>query len=204
MADWLDIAVVGASLYGASQASKGATKAASASAGASDRAAQLTNQQYQQTRQDLAPWRAVGEDALYRQAASMGVIPTAPGVDRYAGFRSSPGYEFALEEGRKARETSAAQRGLLQSGQTLKGLEEYGQNVADQGYQNYLNNLGILSGTGQQATTATGQFGASAAGQQASALQQAGAARASGYLGQSQAIQQGLGDVAGYLGYRYA
>lgn len=204
MSDWLDAGILGLAALSSYQSSRAAGSAANAQADAANRAAELSQSQFALTRQDLAPWRAVGEDALYRQAASLGIIPTAPGFDRNEIFRDSPGYQFALDEGQKAIETSAAQRGMLQSGQTLKGLQDYGQNMADQRYQQYLNNLGLMSGTGQQTATQVGQFGAQSAGAQGAAAQNAAQARASGYLGKADAWGQGLGDVAGYLGYRYA
>jgi len=53
-----------------------------------------------------------------------------------ADYEADPGYAFRLEEGRKALERSAAGRGALQSGSTLKALTKYSQGVASQEYQN--------------------------------------------------------------------
>jgi hypothetical protein len=59
------------------------------------------------------------------------------------GFEGSPGYQFRLGEGLKALERSAASRGTLLTGGTLKGLERYGQNLASQEYANeYARRLG--------------------------------------------------------------
>lgn len=57
------------------------------------------------------------------------------------GFTTSPGYQFALEEGKKALERSRAAQGTLNQGATGKELIRYSQGMADQEYQNYLNNL---------------------------------------------------------------
>jgi len=56
--------------------------------------------------------------------------PTAEGM--YA----DPGYQFRLEQGRKALEQGAAGRGTLRTGGTLKDLLGYGQNLASQEYGN--------------------------------------------------------------------
>lgn len=66
------------------------------------------------------------------------------GADRDAAFetfRSTPGYQFQLDEGRNAILGSNASRGLLNSGATAKALTKYGQGLADSTYQNYINNL---------------------------------------------------------------
>jgi hypothetical protein len=47
-----------------------------------------------------------------------------------------PGYQFRLEQGRKALEASAANRGGLLSGGTLTGLEKFAQGLASQEYGN--------------------------------------------------------------------
>lgn len=53
-----------------------------------------------------------------------------------ADFQKDPGYDFRMQEGQKALERSAAARGGLQSGGTLKALSRYGQDYASNEYQN--------------------------------------------------------------------
>ena len=55
----------------------------------------------------------------------------APSLDE---ITRDPAYQRRLEEGRKALETSAAAKGLLRTGATLKGLTDYGQKVASEEY----------------------------------------------------------------------
>lgn len=57
------------------------------------------------------------------------------------GFQTSPGYQFALEEGQKALERSRAAKGILNTGGTGRELTRYGQGMANQEYGNYLNQL---------------------------------------------------------------
>ena len=59
-----------------------------------------------------------------------------PGAE---GMYADPGYQFRLDQGRKQLEASAAGRGLLRTGGTLKGLMDYGQNAASQEYGNVFN-----------------------------------------------------------------
>lgn len=49
---------------------------------------------------------------------------------------NDPGYQFRLQQGQQALEQSAAAKGLLHTGGTLKGLQDYGQNAASQEYAN--------------------------------------------------------------------
>ena len=50
-----------------------------------------------------------------------------------------PGFQFRLDQGRKALEASAAGKGILRSGGTLKDILGYGQNFASQEYGNVFN-----------------------------------------------------------------
>jgi hypothetical protein len=56
-----------------------------------------------------------------------------------ADFQADPGYAFRLSEGMKALDRTAASRGGLLSGATLKGAQQYGQGLASQEYQNAFN-----------------------------------------------------------------
>jgi hypothetical protein len=63
------------------------------------------------------------------------------GDDRFgmADFQKDPGYQFRMDEGLKAIDRSAAARGSLNSGATLKALTNYGQNLASSEYNNAYN-----------------------------------------------------------------
>lgn len=58
------------------------------------------------------------------------VAPTAESV------LSDPGYQFRLNQGEQALNASAAARGVLRTGGTLKDILGYGQNYASQEYGN--------------------------------------------------------------------
>jgi hypothetical protein len=121
-------------------------------------------------------------------------------------FQADPGYAFRQAEGMKALERSAAARGGLLSGGTLKGIQRFGQDLASQEYGNAfnryqiersarLNPLQSLMGSGQSATNVmTGNVGQSGQNQQANILG-AGQARASGYVGQANALSGALGSI---------
>ena len=121
-------------------------------------------------------------------------------------YEADPGYAFRQSEGMKALERSAAARGGLLSGGTMKGIQRFGQDLASQEYQNafnryqinranQLNPLQSLMGAGQSSanvlTGAAGQMGQN----EASNLMNAGAARASGYVGSANALSSALSGV---------
>ena len=191
------------SLYGASQIGKAATTAANIGSGAADRATQLQREQYDQTRADLAPYRAAGTNALAQLTAG-----TAPGGQftkqfGMSDFEQDPGYGFRMSEGLKALDRTAAARGNLLSGATLKGAQRYGQDLGSQEYQNafnryqtnrsnLLNPIQSLAGVGQTSTTQgitagnnyatnVGNLGMNAAGNQANAGLTAAQANQSAY-----------------------
>lgn len=53
--------------------------------------------------------------------------------------RNEPGYAFAADEGRRALENSAAARGVVRTGGTLKDILGWGQRLGDQNYSNVYN-----------------------------------------------------------------
>ena len=194
-------AVVGSSLIGSS-ASKSAAKT---QASAADRAAELQQQQFERQVELQEPWRQAGITAL-NKLTPLATEYTPFGMDQ---FQQDPGYAFRMSEGMKALERSAAARGGLLSGSTLKGAQRYGQDLASQEYMNAfnryqaernarLNPLQSLAGVGQTATNQLGQAGQTMAGNVGQALGAAAQARASGYIGGANALSQGLGTYLNY------
>lgn len=133
---------------------------------------------------------ASGVPATVGQPAAAGGQPAAAGGGfEYRGFQETPGYAYAMEQDQRGLERMAAARGMRLSGATLNEAGRRAQGRANQEYGTYLNRLSGLSGTGQTATNAGAQFGASTAGNIGNALMAGGQARASGYAGQNQAFQ---------------
>lgn len=180
MSWFLPAAIIGSSLLGAGASLLGANRQAQAA----ERAADLGMQQYALMREDIRPQREAG----YRALAVLEPQVVAP-------FQATPGYQFRLGEGVRAIDRGAAARGMLDSGSRLRALMSYGQNVAADEYQNYLNRLFNLAGFGQQATV---QSAASLAPFVSGAMQaamNAGTASGAGLIGAANALQGGLGNL---------
>lgn len=118
-----------------------------------------------------------------------------------------PGYQFRLSEGMKGLERSAASRGGLLSGGTLKGIQRYGQDMASQEFTNAfnryqaertgtLNPYQAMAGQGQSVANTLTNTGMNYANQAGEAYQGAANARASGYVGGANAINQGVSGLS--------
>lgn len=214
------IGAVGA-IGGGLIASSGAKKASNTQAQAAREAQDAQERMFQQQTQLQEPFRQAGLTAQQQimqllgiggdaNAAGYGSAAKPFGMDQ---FEADPGYAFRQSEGMKALERSAAARGNLMSGATMKGIQRFGQDLASQEYQNAfnryqveraarLNPLQSLMGSGQSSantlTSAAGQFGQASA---ANAMN-AGAARASGYVGSANALAGALSGV-GQMAMQY-
>ncbi|MES9949350.1 MAG: hypothetical protein ABW118_10355 [Candidatus Thiodiazotropha sp.] len=115
-----------------------------------------------------------------------------PAEPDYSAFFNTPGYQFTLNEALKANEGRAAARGRLNSSATDRSNIRYATGLADQTYNNYLNRLASVAGIGQTANTTTAGLGANFANSAGTNIANAGTARASGYLGQANTLNNML------------
>jgi len=212
----------GASIYASSQAADAQKEGIAASADAQQR-------MFDKQVELQEPFRQGGVTAQNRLMTLLGLSPGGdsgltvdqndPNFGKYsrdfgmADYQADPGYAFRLSEGMKGLQNSAAARGLLSSGSTLKGITDYSQGQASQEYgnaynryqtnrANQINPLQSLMGSGQTSantlTNAAGQLG-QGLGQAAAAT---GAANASAYMGAGNALTNALsGGLNAYMGY---
>lgn len=167
--------------------SNAASDAADQQAAAAHEANQLQEKMYNQTRADNEPWRQAGVSALGgMQNADFSRDFTAND------FTKDPGYDFRMNEGQKAIERSAAARGGLQTGGTLKALTQYGQGFASNEYQNAYNRFNADRDRRFGRLSTLAGFGGSANASNASA--------GANYANNSGANTMGAADAAGAAG----
>ncbi len=169
---------------------------------AADRATDEQRRQFERQIELQEPFRQAGVNALPELIAASRYTPFS-----MEQFQQDPGYAFRMREGLKALDRTAAARGGLLGGNQLRGITQFGQDLASQEYTNAfnryqseraarLNPLQSLTGMGQSnaATMAqqAGQFGQNMA---ENALMR-GNMRASGYAGIANAATSG---ISGYL-----
>lgn len=66
----------------------------------------------------------------------------------FQNFRDNSGYDFQMDQGTRAITGSNAAKGLLNSGSTVKGLATFGQGLADQSLNSYLDKIFQLGNLG--------------------------------------------------------
>jgi hypothetical protein len=211
MAGFVAAAVVGSAYLG----SKAAKSAAGTQAAAANRATNAQERMFERQVELQEPFREAGLEGQNRLLSLLGLgkDQTAADFGKYASaeftpeqFKNyqDPGYAFRMSEGIKALDRSAAARGNLMSGAQLKGINQYGQDLASQEYQNAynrfqtsrtntLNPFASLAGVAQSSAntlgTAAGQLGS----QIGSNIIGAGNAAAAGQIGSANAIASGVG-----------
>jgi len=196
--------VAGATVVSGFLGSEAAGNAADVQAGAANRAADLQYKQYQENVARQKPFYDVGVNALPELVKASKYTPF--GMQQ---FQQDPGYAFRLKEGQQALDRQAAARGGLISGGALKAAQRYGQEMGSQEYTNAfnryqlerqarLNPLQSLAGVGQTTANTLGTSGQQMASNVGEAQQNAAAARASGYVGQANALTGGLGTSLNY------
>ncbi len=223
-AGWLAVAAVGsvaATAYSANKAANAQEDAANKMSETGDRqydqtrADQLALQERQ--RQDQKPWMDAGKASLAE--LSSGMAPGGKFTKQFtmADYAAEPGYQFRVQQGEQGINRAAAARGGWNSGATLKALARFNGDSASQEYGNaytrfnndqntQVSRLQSLAGIGQSATNVVGQQGSNAYGQianagqnnaslQAQSAQNAGEARASGYVGMSNALSGGVKSI---------
>ena len=93
----------------------------------------------------LSPYASATAQDAYKYELGIGNKPAS-----YGGFEAGPGYQFRVDEGMRALESTKASQGLLHSGAAMKEALRLGTGYANQEYDNHLNRLGDLAGRSQQ------------------------------------------------------
>ena len=126
------------------------------------------------------------------------------GGTAYQGFQATPGYQFQMDQGTAAVNALAGARGGLNSGRTMQDLQTFGQGLANQEYNNYLNRLTGMAGTGFSAAGAQANAATNAAAGTSNALAGIGNAASAGAIGAGNAWQNAFGNLAGLNQYQRA
>jgi len=209
---WIAAAVIGSSVVGAGASIWGANKAADTQKANADKVAAMQQAQYQQTREDLAPYRMIGADSASMLRSKLSDLTTPISVNP-DDFQNSDYYKFLTQQGQKAVTNSAAARGLGSSGAALKGATAFSKGLASQEWQNNFNmqntnqtnaynRLKALVDTGAGAATGTGVLGEKAAYNSGTALTGGANAEAAAANTTGNAISNLANNISGYARYQ--
>lgn len=219
-------AIAGVGALGAAAISSSAARSAARSqTEAANRASDLQYQMFQEQMALQEPFREAGLAGQNRLLDLLGLSGNT-GAAGYGSamvpfsqtdFQADPGYAFRLAQGTQALENSAAARGLLKSGRTMAGIQDYAQGLASQEYQNafnryyaernaLINPLEALRGSAQTASTTMGgaasQYGVNAGNLMTSAANAAAAGRVGSANAFANALGQGASIFGNYLSSR--
>ena len=167
-------------------------KAAGAQTKAGKQSIAEQQRQFDLTRSDMMPWMQAGTGALGQmQALNSG---------DFSKFYQSPDYQFALDQGIKGLDRSAAARGRLYSGGYGQDLTNYAQGLATQNYGNYYGRLANMAGVGNTTAQNLGTFGQNKANQISNQYGNIGNARASAYQGYGNAFNKAVDQFGNFIG----
>lgn len=209
---WVATAVIGSAVIGAGASIYGSSKAADAQKAAADAAVGMQQQQYQQTRQDLSPYRDLGSQASTDLSKRLSDLTSPITVDPNQ-LENSDYYKFASTQGQKAVTNAAAARGLGSSGAALKGAASFAKGLATDTYKtafdmantnqtNAYNRLKGLVDTGESAAAQTGTLGEKAAYNSGVATVGAGNAQAASDNRIGSSISNLASNIGGYAAYK--
>lgn len=136
-----------------------------------------------------------------RSAAEEWANKNKTGGTEYEGYKVSPMANYLMEEGTSAIEGGAAGRGGLFSGATLQALEQNRRNTIEMDTDKYFSRLFGIQSSGQNAAAQQGAAASNYANSASDSMRAGAQGAAQGYINQGQAIQTGIGDIAGIAGY---
>lgn len=189
-------AIIGGLIGGGSS-----SDAANAQLQASQAATAEQQREFDQITKSFAPFLQTGQLSLQDLSSLLGLggsgadIMNSPLLRQFTAsdFTKSPGYDFQMKQGIDAIQNSAAAKGGVFSGNTLKSLDTFGQGLANQDWWNAYNaftgnqnrtlsTLGGLANNGQNAAGNLGSIGTATANNIGSNLIQGGNAQAAGIV----------------------
>lgn len=202
-----------------SQLQRGAQQARGVISQGQNNASNFLTNEFGNTTSNFNPYLSLGSTSANNLQGLLSNGFQAPTLQQ---AENTPGYQFNLQQGTNAILNNASATGNLMSGTTGTALEQYGQGLAQNTYQQAYNNAlsgynanltGLLGGTqiGQGSTSTLGMLGNQAAGinsniqlggseAQAQQINNAASAAAYGTLGQANGWANAAGGMIGGLG----
>lgn len=194
---------------------KGAGKAADYNGDGTLSPEEMARYHYQQYGQgegrqtvDYQPQNAFAASTPAQAGQSTGQVGTAQPVNTGAPaasgegsmtqtLRQTPGYQFMQDEAKRNLENSFASRGKLLSGSAMQALNAQSLGLADQTYQQSVNNAFNLANIGMGSAAQMQGAGSNYAANAGNAFANMGNAAANGAYGQANAWNQGAQGVYG-------
>ncbi len=186
-------------LFGGGSQKKAANQAMQAQTAALNRAIDIGNQQFQQTRSDYMPYTQAGTAAINSLSGYLGLNGADAQQAAISTLQESPLYQSLYRNGEEALLQNAAATGGIRGGNTQRGLADFGSDVLANVYQNTISNLNDVSRLGLGATGSVAGFGANNANNAAGLTTQIGQAQANNYLAKGRINAQNWQNAGSFL-----
>jgi len=203
------LVVGGSSIVGGIMGSRAARDAANTQANAIRDQIAEQRRQFDIQNEQLAPYRELGYTALNDITGRKDFLTSQFGPDQYAQYLD-PSYNFRFQQGQRAAQNAMNAGGGLLSGNTLRGLTEYGQGAASQEYANAFNRfqtergniyntLAGMAGIGQTGQSQANQLAQNYMNAQTQLGVGLGQVQAAGTIGQANAYSNAIGGAGNAL-----
>lgn len=162
-------AIIGGAVIGGVATNMGANKAASATSAGARTGTQAINQSTNQGLRDIqsgtaagiktetnaaAPYVGLGKSAIPKLETLLGL--KGGGAAAMKALQSTPGYQFAQQQGDQGTINAATASGMNLSGNTLESLSNFNQGLATSTFNTEVGNLEGLVAGGQNAALTSG------------------------------------------------
>lgn len=177
----------------------GSRSAAKKQESANKRAIALQREMWNTSRNDLAPYRDAGTPAVNQ------LLELVTNPEAQADYvHTNPFYRAQMQQAQDAVFANQAARGMLGSGATASALQQQYLAQGDQFLNNQYNRLLGLAGMGQSAAAGTASINQQVGNQIAGLEQNIGNVQAAGRIGQTNQLQNLLGQGSSFLGHYMA
>lgn len=155
-----------------------------------------TAQMFSTVQANMQPFVDAGKTAIPGVENLLGLGPQGT-AGIMSQLQSTPGYQFALNQGLQATQNGYAAQGLGQSGAALKGAANYSEGLAENTYSNVFSNFMSAAGLGASASGNLAQSAAQFQGSENALAGTGAAATAAGTVGSANSLTSGITNALG-------
>src|ERR1700678_509196 len=151
------LGIIGAGIVSAGGSAIAGNQASKATEGSTNAAISEQNSALSSQQALSAPYQQIGTTggAISQYESLLGLGPKGAAGEQST-LASTPGYQFAKQQGLTATENQATATGMGLSGNTLEALDQFSTGLADSTYQQAVGNSAQAVGIGQNAAAGTG------------------------------------------------
>lgn len=191
----------GAAIGGAAIQANAAGKAADAARSAAKKNNALQKEIYESNKAVLGDFYKPGAQATDAIADFLGLNGAQPQNQAFETYAKSTGADYTMRRGTEAITSSAATRGMLNSGATLKAVNQFARDDSQRYVGDYLSRLFGLSSQGMGAASALAGVGQNYANAVSQNNNNAATATGNAALAQGSILSNLLSQGAGAFGY---